>query len=149
MEKYMEMACKSANEGMNNNEGGPFGAVIIKDNKIVSVAHNTVLKSNDPTAHAEVNAIRMAGKELNTFDLKDCTLITTSEPCPMCMSAIIWANIKTVYYGTNRKDVAKIGFRDDYIYNYLSDKEEIDIKKEQLIIDDCKEILAKYKNTIY
>ena len=149
MNEYMNLAVKEAEYGVNNKEGGPFGAVIIKDNEIVASSHNTVLLDNGPTAHAEVNTIRKACKKLNTYDLSDCILYTTSEPCPMCASAIIWSNIKTVYYGTDRKDVANIGFRDDFIYNYLSGKENNVLNINQLNREECLSVLNNYKNTIY
>ena len=149
MNEYMNLAVQEAEYGVNNKEGGPFGAVIIKNNEIVASSHNTVLLDNDPTAHAEVNTIRKACKKLNTYDLSDCILYTTSEPCPMCASAIIWSNIKTVYYGTDRKDVANIGFRDDFIYNYLSGKEANVLNISQLDRERCLDVLNKYKNTIY
>ena len=148
MEKYMEIACKSANEGMNNNEGGPFGAVIIKDNKIVSVAHNTVLKSNDPTAHAEIVAIRAACKTLNTFNLTGCEIYTNCYPCPMCLSAIIWSNIKVVYYGNTKEDADEIGFRDNIIYKYLEmEKTPKDSKELLKIIEiDREETIKTFDN---
>ena len=149
MNEYMNLAVQEAEYGVNNKEGGPFGAVIIKNNEIVASSHNTVLLDNDPTAHAEVNTIRKACKKLNTYDLSDCILYTTSEPCPMCASAIIWSNIKTIYYGTNRKDVANIGFRDDFIYNYLSGKENNVLNINQLNREECLSVLNNYKNTIY
>ena len=149
MNEYMNLAVQEAEYGVNNKEGGPFGAVIIKNNEIVASSHNTVLLDNDPTAHAEVNTIRKACKKLNTYDLSDCILYTTSEPCPMCASAIIWSNIKTVYYGTDRKDVANIGFRDDFIYNYLSGKENNVLNINQLNREECLSVLNNYKNTIY
>lgn len=114
--KYFAMAINEAQNGVLNKEGGPFGAVIIKNNEIISTTHNCVLKNNDPTAHAEVNAIREACGKLNTFNLDGCILYTTTEPCPMCLSACIWAGIKELYYITDRTDAAKIGFKDDLIY---------------------------------
>ena len=149
MNEYMKLAVQEAEYGVNNKEGGPFGAVIIKNDKVVASSHNTVLLDNDPTAHAEVDTIRKACKKLNTYDLSDCILYTTSEPCPMCASAIIWSNIKTVYYGTDRKDVANIGFRDDFIYNYLSGKEANVLNISQLDREKCLDVLNNYKNTIY
>ncbi len=100
-------------------KGGPFGAMIVKDGQIISVAHNTVIESMDATAHAEINAIRLASKKLKTHDLSQCKLYTSAEPCPMCLSAIIWANIKEVYYANTKEDAGKIGFRDDMIYEYI------------------------------
>ncbi len=104
---------------MRNNLGGPFGAVIVKDKTVISRAHNRVLDSNDPTAHAEIMAIRIASSKLGTFDLSDCEIYTTSYPCPMCMSALYWARIKTLYYGTTTTEVEKIGFDDGQIYRAL------------------------------
>lgn len=117
----LKLGIGRAMETMEKNYGGPFGAVIIdKNGEIVSIASNTVLKDNDPTAHAEVNAIRKACEKLNTYDLKDCILYTTCYPCPMCLSATIWANIKKIYYAATKEDAAKIGFRDDYIYEFIN-----------------------------
>ena len=147
--KYMDMAVKDALTGIQKGEGGPFGALVLKDDQVISIGHNTVLKDNDPTAHAEINAIRQACQKLNTYDLKDCVLFATSEPCPMCLSAIIWSNIKTVYFGTNRKEVANIGFRDDFIYNYLDGKEKNILKIENIKNVKCEDLLKKYNNTIY
>ena len=102
----MKLGIEEARKTMNMNMGGPFGAVIVdKDDNVVAVASNTVLASHDPTAHAEVNAIRKAGEKLGTHDLSGCKLYATGYPCPMCLSAIIWSNIKTVYYGTNLDDL--------------------------------------------
>ena len=108
------------NKEQNFKNGGPFGAVIVKNNKIIAKAHNTVLQDNDPTAHAEINAIRKAGNILKSYDLSDCILYTSCYPCPMCLSAIIWSNIKTVYYGNTKEDAANIGFKDDYIYSIIN-----------------------------
>lgn len=99
--------------------GGPFGAAIVKDGEIICITSNRVLADNDPTAHAEITAIREACKKLNTYDLTGCELYATGSPCPMCLSAIIWANIKKVYYCNDYEEAAEIGFRDDFIYNYL------------------------------
>ena len=120
MNTYMQKANNLALEGMKNKEGGPFGAVIVdKNGNIISQGNNKVLKNNDPTAHAEIVAIRNACKKLNTFDLKDYILYSSCEPCPMCLSAIIWANIKEVYYGCTKEDAVEIGFRDDMIYDFI------------------------------
>lgn len=119
MDKYMDFANGLARQNVLTNNGGPFGAVIIKDGFIVGVGNNRVIGNNDPTAHAEVMAIRNACQNLNTFDLTGCIIITNCYPCPMCLSAIIWANIKEVYYGNTKEDAAHIGFRDDLIYTYL------------------------------
>ena len=99
--------------------GGPFGAVIVKDGRIISTGTNNVIAKNDPTAHAEIDAIRRAAKNLKDFDLSSCELYTSCEPCPMCLSAIYWARISRIYYGNTKKDAAKIGFRDDFIYHEI------------------------------
>jgi guanine deaminase len=119
----MGIAVKSAIDGIHKEHGGPFGAIIVKDGKLISKAHNEVLKTNDPTMHAEINAIRKASKKLASFDLSDCVLYTSCMPCPMCLGAIKWANIKTVYYGATSKDADEIGFRDEVFYG------ELDIEK--------------------
>ena len=140
----MNLGIEEARKTMNQNIGGPFGAVIVKDNKIIAVASNTVLGSHDPTAHAEVNAIRKAGKVLGTHDLSDCILYATGYPCPMCLSAIIWANIKEVYYGTDLKEAEDIGFRDDFIYNYILGKNKDVLSLKQLNHDECLELFKEY-----
>lgn len=99
--------------------GGPFGAVIVKNGEIISAKANSVTQTNDPTAHAEVNAIREACKKLNTFDLSGCTIYTSCEPCPMCLGAIYWARIDKVYYGNNKTDARNIGFDDSFIYDEI------------------------------
>ncbi len=117
--KFMQAAILEAENNIITNEGGPFGAVIVREGVIIARGHNKVLKNNDPTCHAEIQAIRAACKALGTFDLNGCELYTSCYPCPMCLSAIIWANIKTVYYGNTAEDAAAIGFRDDFIYDFI------------------------------
>jgi len=124
MEKseFMKLA---ADEGMSNVktlEGGPFGAVIVKDGQVIAACHNQVLLNHDPTAHAEVQTIRAACQKLGTHDLSGCELYTNCYPCPMCLGAIIWANIKKVYYGNTAKDADAIGFRDEFIYKFIENK---------------------------
>jgi tRNA(Arg) A34 adenosine deaminase TadA len=99
--------------------GGPFGAVIAKDGEIIAEATNTVTIDNDPTAHAEVNCIRKAARQLNTYNLEGCEIYTSCEPCPMCLGSIYWAHLDRIYYGNNREDAAKIGFDDDFIIKRL------------------------------
>jgi len=99
--------------------GGPFGAVIVKDGKIIATGTNKVTLNTDPTAHAEVEVIRKAAKKLNNYDLSGCELYTSCEPCPMCLSAVYWSNISRIYFGNTKKDAAKIGFRDDFIYKEI------------------------------
>jgi tRNA(Arg) A34 adenosine deaminase TadA len=108
----MKLALKSARQGIRCLEGGPFGAAILRGGRPVAVAHNQVLKNNDATCHAEINAIRMASRKLKRFDLSDCTIYSTTEPCPMCFSAIHWARIGRVIYGTSITDVQKRGFNE-------------------------------------
>jgi tRNA(Arg) A34 adenosine deaminase TadA len=119
MNKFMKIARELAKENLKTNKGGPFGAVVVKNNTIISTGSNQVLGNNDPTAHAEIEAIRKACSVLKTHDLSGCEIYTNCHPCPMCLSAIIWANIKVVYYGNTEKDAENIGFRDNYIYNYF------------------------------
>ena len=117
--EYMQEAIKLSIEKMQAGFGGPFGAVIVKDGKIIARGFNNVTSSNDPTAHAEVDAIRKACKELGTFQLDDCELYTSCEPCPMCLGAIYWARPKVVYYGNTKADAAQIGFDDQFIYDEI------------------------------
>ncbi|HEY8804393.1 MAG TPA: nucleoside deaminase [Clostridium sp.] len=119
MNKFMELAIKEALDGMKSNDGGPFGAVIVRNGEIISYAHNEVVKTNDPTAHAEVTALRKASSKLSRFDLSDCEIYSSCEPCPMCFAAIHWAKIKKLYYGSTREDAAKIDFDDQYIYDVI------------------------------
>ena len=153
MNNFMQIAKDCAKNGMTKGEGGPFGAVITdKDGNIIAKGNNMVLANNDPTAHAEVTVIREACKKLGTYDLSNCILYTSCEPCPMCLSAIIWANIKTVYYGCTREDAGNIGFRDDAIYEYLEGKRKDLIEIKQLDRESCIDLFKKYENdgkTIY
>ena len=114
----MREAVRLADESVKNG-GGPFGAVIVKDGEIVAGSSNSVTIDNDPTAHAEVNTIRKACQKLGTFDLSDCVIYTSCEPCPMCLGAIYWAHLKCVYYGNTKKDARDIDFADDFIYEEL------------------------------
>lgn len=119
---FMEEAVLEAEKNLLTNDGGPFGAVIVKDGEIIARGHNEVLKNNDPTCHAEMQTIRAAAKALGSFDLSGCVLYTSCYPCPMCLAATIWANIKVIYYGNTAEDAAQIGFRDDYIYKFIEGK---------------------------
>ena len=150
MQEYFKFAIDAARMGINNQEGGPFGAVVVNEKgKIIGVGNNKVLKNNDPTAHAEVVAIRDACKTINKYDLTGCKIYSTSEPCPMCLASIIWSNIKEVYFVTDRKEVASIGFRDDLIYNYLEGKKKDILKVEKVENPECDKLLSDYKNIIY
>jgi guanine deaminase len=117
---FMREAIKQAKEGMLNGEGGPFGAIVVKDNQIIGRGNNKVLCSNDPTAHAEVVAIRDACARLGSFQLDDCVLYTSCEPCPMCLGAIYWARPKHFFYACTREDAASIDFDDDFIYKEIN-----------------------------
>lgn len=153
MNEYMKLAKDMAENGMSNNEGGPFGAIITdKEGNIIAKGNNQVLKNNDPTAHAEVVAIRNACKKLNTYDLSNYILYTSCEPCPMCLSAIIWSNIKEIYYACTKNDASEIGFRDDMIYEYLKGNNKDLINLKQIDRDECIELFEQYKKqgkTIY
>ena len=119
-EKFMKEAVKAAIHGMNNNHGGPFGCVVVKDDQIIGVGFNKVTSTNDPTAHAEILAIRAACQHLNSFQLEGCVIYTSCEPCPMCLGAIYWARPDRVYYGCTHLDAAKIGFDDEFIYKEIA-----------------------------
>ncbi|NPV90125.1 MAG: nucleoside deaminase [Firmicutes bacterium] len=120
MSGFMEAARAEALTGLAAGEGGPFGAAVVRNGQVIATAHNTVLKDNDSTAHAEVNAIRLAERLLRTFDLAGCELYTTCYPCPMCLGAILWARIDRVYYGCSSEDAAGIGFDDRRFYDLMS-----------------------------
>jgi len=117
--EFMKRAIALATQNVLSGKGGPFGAVIVKDGRIVAEAANSVTATNDPTAHAEVNAIRLACHELGTFVLDDCDIYTSCEPCPMCLAATYWARMKTIYYGNTPEDAARAGFDDSYLYKEM------------------------------
>ncbi|MCI5631157.1 MAG: nucleoside deaminase, partial [Bacilli bacterium] len=131
MNKFMEMAIEEAKLGIVEGHGGPFGCVIVKDGVVVGKGHNEVIKNNDPTCHGEMMAIHDACKNLKTFNLKGCELYTTGEPCPMCFSAILWANIDKVYYGCNINDTENIGFRDNVFYQLFQNQD----KRKEFVIE--------------
>ena len=118
----MRLAVEKSLESVKNG-GGPFGAVVVKDGEVVAVASNSVTLDNDPTAHAEVNAIRMACKKLGTFDLSGCEIYASCEPCPMCLASIYWARIGKLYYANTKADADKIGFSDNFIYEEFAKPE--------------------------
>ncbi|MCD6036046.1 MAG: CMP/dCMP deaminase zinc-binding [Rickettsiales bacterium] len=119
-QNFLKHASSLAIKYMERGEGGPFGAVIVKDGKIIAEGWNRVIASSDPTAHAEITAIRHASKTLGTFHLKGCILYTSCEPCPMCLGAIYWSHLDAVYYANTREDAANIGFNDKEIYQELA-----------------------------
>ncbi len=144
MNKYMFLAIEEAKKGILNNEGGPFGAVIVKNGEVVGKGHNRVVLNNDCTCHGEMEAIRDASRNLKTFDLSGCEIYTTGYPCPMCMGAILWSNMKKFYYGCNVKDTNDIGFRDEIFYNRT--EEEKKNFEEEVDRDKCLELYQMYQN---
>lgn len=144
----METAVFEALSGIHNNDGGPFGAVIVKGGEIVAQAHNCVVKNNDPTAHGEIMAIRQACQKLGTFNLSGCELYTSGYPCPMCFCAILWANIDKVYYGCNTTDAEVIGFRDKEFEESIPEKKvsmchELDRAECLKLYDEYNNLLGK------
>ena len=147
-EELMRRAIALSEESVKRG-GGPFGAVIARNNKIVAEASNSVTLDNDPTAHAEVNAIRKATKVLGTFDLTGCDIYTSCEPCPMCLGAIYWAHLDRIYYANDRQDAARIGFDDDFIYKEIALKpKDRHTKMEILLPDEARKAFEMWeKNT--
>ncbi|KJJ83279.1 CMP/dCMP deaminase, zinc-binding [Candidatus Omnitrophus magneticus] len=144
---FMSKAVKEALKGTKNRDGGPFGCVIVKNNVIISLGHNTVLSSKIPVNHAEINAIKKASKKLDSFDLSGCELYSTTEPCPMCFSAIHWARIKTIYFGTTINDVKKLGFNELSIPARIMKKIGSSPVKiiSEFSIKECRALLKKWK----
>ena len=144
MDRFMKEAIKEAEKGIANGDGGPFGAVVVKDGVIVGKGHNKVLKNNDATCHGEMVAIKSASKKLGTFDLSGCVLYTTGEPCPMCLSACLWANIEKVYYGCSLMDNEKIGFRDKKFDSLMGGRKNLKNYLIELNRKECLELFEKY-----
>lgn len=146
---FMTRAIRLAEEGMNKNAGGPFGCVVVKDGKIIAEGHNCVTSTNDPTAHAEVVAIRKACEVLGTFQLNDCTIYTSCEPCPMCLGAIYWARPQKVYYACNKNDAANIDFDDQFIYEEMDKPLTVRrIPFEQILQQEGVDVFNKWANKI-
>ena len=150
MNDYMKVAIELSKENFDKKCGGPFGACIVKDGVIIGKGFNHVVENNDPTAHAEVMAIRDACKNINSYDLSGCELYTSCYPCPMCLSAIIWSNIKIVYYGNTKEDAANIGFRDELIYKFIEklSNNEVDesiLNLNQLDREEAIKVFDTYK----
>jgi tRNA(Arg) A34 adenosine deaminase TadA len=144
-EIFMKRAISLAQEGVDANAGGPFGCVIVKDNKIIAEGYNKVTSTNDPTAHAEVVAIRKACETLGSFQLDDCTVYTSCEPCPMCFGAIYWARPKMVYFACDKVDAAKIDFDDQFIYDELEKEiDDRDIKFVRLLRKEAIPVFEKW-----
>ena len=145
-QNFMNQAIEAAIKGVLSNDGGPFGCVIIKNGKIIGTGNNKVTSSNDPTAHAEIIAIREACKYLNSFQLDGCILYTSCEPCPMCFGAIYWARPEKVFYGCNKTDAAEIGFDDEFIYKELDLKlSERSIPFEQINRENAMKAFKTWK----
>lgn len=144
---FMHEAVLLAQAGVDNNQGGPFGALIVCNGKIIAKGNNQVTSHNDPTAHAEVVAIRQACAELNDFSLKGCEIYTSCEPCPMCLAAIYWARIDKIYYAANRTDTTRIGFDDEFLYQELKlNNNERTLPIIHLPSDEIKIVFANWLN---
>jgi tRNA(Arg) A34 adenosine deaminase TadA len=149
VEKYLNKAFKEAITGVRTNQGGPFGAVIVKDGTIIGKGCNRVTSEKDPTAHAEIVAIRNACKSLDTFDLSGAMIYSTCEPCPMCLSAIYWAGIQTVYYSATRHDAEEIGFKDNLIYKEINrEPSERNIRFQQIANPVMSSLFEEWKQKI-
>jgi tRNA(Arg) A34 adenosine deaminase TadA len=143
--EFLRRAIALATENVTSGRGGPFGAVIVRDGKIVGEGANSVTATNDPTAHAEVNAIRAAAKALGGFSLAGCDLYTSCEPCPMCLAASHWARLNAVYYGASAADAARAGFDDAFLYaEFKKDQPERTLPEAQLLSDEAWESFAKW-----
>lgn len=146
MNEFMSEAIKEARSGIKVGDGGPFGAVVVKDGVVVGRGHNKVIGSNDPTAHGEIIAIRDAAKNLGRFELSDCELYTTCEPCPMCYAAIHWARIPVVYFGCTKNDAAELGFDDSLLNEILKRNDDLAaIKMIQLEKEACHNVFDVYE----
>jgi len=145
----MRRAIELAQEGIDANDGGPFGAVVVKDGKIVGEGCNRVTSTNDPTAHAEVVAIRAACQNLNSFQLDGCVIYTSCEPCPMCLGAIYWARPDRMYFACNREDAANVGFDDDFIYREIERPiEERRIESINFLRDEGLQVFENWANKL-
>ena len=146
-EEFMRAAIAESERGMNNNEGGPFGAVIVKDGKIIGRGNNRVTSSNDPTAHAEVTAIRDACTAIENFDLSGSEIYTSCEPCPMCLAAIFWSRIDKIYFANTKKDAANINFDDDFFYQEIDKPlDERSIPMQQMMREDAIKVFQAWTN---
>jgi guanine deaminase len=144
-ELFMHEAIKKAEENIISGKGGPFGAVVVRDGEIIASVGNCVTSTNDPTAHAEVVAIREACKALNTFDLTGCEIYASCEPCPMCLGAIMWARIEKLYYAADRIDASRAGFDDELFYTEISlPADKRTLKPTQLLRKEANEIFDKW-----
>lgn len=145
--EFMQMAINLSIENIDKG-GGPFGAVIVKGNKVIAASGNSVTNDNDPTAHAEINTIRAASKKLGTFDLSGCEIYSSCEPCPMCLGAIYWARIDKLYFANTKKDADAIGFSDNFIYDELEKPyQERYLKTETMMREEAQEAFLKWMNS--
>ena len=143
--KFMLEAIELAKKNLKNGEGGPFGAVVVKDGKIVGRGYNKVVSTNDPSAHAEVNAIRDACKNLNTFHLEGCEIYTSCEPCPMCLGTIYWSHIDKIYYAADRNHATTAGFDDSFIYDEINlDPAKRNIPSVKLLEQESEEVFKTW-----
>ena len=148
MKTFMRAAIAEAEKGLRKQDGGPFGAVIVRDGKIIARAHNEVVKNSDPTCHAEIQAIRKASKRLKRFELSDCEIYSSCEPCPMCLAAVYWARIPRLFFGATRDDAAAIGFDDAKIYAAFAGKlRKGSIAKKQIARKDCLKPFQTWQNS--
>ena len=148
MNKFMRIAVQEAWQGLKIKDGGPFGAVIVRKGKIIAKGHNKVIKTNDPTAHAEIVAIRKATAKLKRFNLSDCEIYSSCEPCPMCLAAIHWAKMKKLYYGCTQQDAANIGFDDKFIYDAIKGTaKRKQVVAKQIDRQECLKPFGKWKLT--
>tara|TARA_R110000765_G_C18923340_1_gene606108 strand:- start:838 stop:1320 length:483 start_codon:yes stop_codon:yes gene_type:complete len=142
---FMRRAIALAEEGMDKGAGGPFGAIVVKDGKVIAEGYNKVTSTNDPTAHAEVTAIRIACEALKSFQLDGCVIYTSCEPCPMCLGAIYWARPDKVFYGANREDAAAIDFDDQFIYDEIAkDMDDRQIPFYKVLREEAVPVFTKW-----
>jgi guanine deaminase len=146
--EFMKRAIELSKLNVSTNKGGPFGAVVVRDNKIIGEGSNLVTCNNDPTAHAEVMAIRSACQQVGNFDLAGAVIFTSCEPCPMCLSAIYWARIDKIYYANTRSDAAQIQFDDDLIYNEIpKEPSQRKIPAEQILRDEAQDVFSMWSQS--
>lgn len=149
MDTYFELALNEAMQGIENGDGAPFGACIVNQEQVIALAHDTVLKENDATCHAEMNAIRVASKQLASYRLESCIIYCTSEPCPMCLAAIHWSGIKQCYFIADRTCAAEYGFDDDLLYDELLkpiSNRKMSIIQQVNLYDDVKRLFESWKD---
>jgi tRNA(Arg) A34 adenosine deaminase TadA len=148
--EFMRQAIQLANENVSSGRGGPFGAVVVKDGNVIATGANQVTASNDPTAHAEVTAIRNACQALGTFRLQGCEVYTSCEPCPMCLAALYWSRCATIFYGSNAQDAARAGFDDAFLYDEMKKPlQERTLPLRQLLAAEARECFAAWDKSPY